>query len=374
MLFIICCPHVAKAAVLDCCLAPPKLLDRVKTSTSPLLSSEACLCVHRLCDSVAGGQGCPEHQVGRHPLHGHMSAHILPCFQYLLLHRWLRNEPPPGETLHIIMTTACTMCVSPAAHPCTHQGLAALRACKTQVLRITHQFYLQKLSSGCVCRAYKRGCASGSGDPGDLRVSFRLCVYLIGLCLFRQHGCIGPSHSFACLSQRCYSPNNGCICPPCAACALRRADDTSHSFDCPGFAGCTLCLTCIQSAHQIPSSTSPLLMFHCALQRGVLDVVAVSLGCVCSLRAATERLSRDKPRQWLFGIQYAVLLAAVALMMGCMYATVFWFLFMQPWYTGSTAGGDKVCLLSGQQHVNAFLCLKTLFACGEGVSRQLCCV
>ena len=47
------------------------------------------------------------------------------------------------------------------------------------------------------------------------------------------------------------------------------------------------------------------------MQRWLLDATAVSLGCACSLRPATERLSRARPTQSLYRFQSAVLLAGV---------------------------------------------------------------
>lgn len=69
----------------------------------------------------------------------------------------------------------------------------------------------------------------------------------------------------------------------------------------------------------------------------------LSLACVCSLRAATERLRRSQPQKSLFSIRSAVLLAAFTAMFAYMNATMFLYLGRQAWFTGGTGNSFKVC-------------------------------
>ena len=85
------------------------------------------------------------------------------------------------------------------------------------------------------------------------------------------------------------------------------------------------------------------------LQRGALDAVALSLGCVCSLRAATTRLSRSQPQTCLYSMRSAVLLTAFTAMFVYMDAIVFCYLTQQPWYVGT---GTSVQVCCHKEHMS----------------------
>ena len=78
------------------------------------------------------------------------------------------------------------------------------------------------------------------------------------------------------------------------------------------------------------------------LQRGVLDFTALSLGIVCSLRPAHERLNARHPPQSLCKLQNFVLQCTTIAMCALMYWACVGFMTAQSWYTGGNGSDWKV--------------------------------
>ena len=80
-------------------------------------------------------------------------------------------------------------------------------------------------------------------------------------------------------------------------------------------------------------------------QRAVLDFVALTQGCACSLRPAVHKLTRNPPLQWLCSFRNVVMLPATLAVLVCIFASIVVYLEAQDWYHGGTGGSYKVLLL-----------------------------
>ena len=74
----------------------------------------------------------------------------------------------------------------------------------------------------------------------------------------------------------------------------------------------------------------------CCLQRAILDFMALSLGMVCSLRPANERLTPKHPAQLLCSSTNFIMLAATMALSASMYWACMAYMITQDWYTGGT--------------------------------------
>ena len=85
-----------------------------------------------------------------------------------------------------------------------------------------------------------------------------------------------------------------------------------------------------------------LLQQHAAMQRGVLDFMALSLGLICSLRPSSNRLTVKRPRQWLCKPQQFVMTSQWLLLTAGVFGFYLWYLTTQSWFTGGNGTSDQV--------------------------------
>ena len=107
---------------------------------------------------------------------------------------------------------------------------------------------------------------------------------------------------------------------------------------------------------------------HSAMQRGVLDFMALSLGLARSLRPASHRLTIQRPHQWLCMPRNFVIFTILVLVSAGMYAVFMWYLSIQPWFTGGNGSSHQVlyvvCMTSPAVGV-ILCCMQPVCACTE---------
>ena len=87
------------------------------------------------------------------------------------------------------------------------------------------------------------------------------------------------------------------------------------------------------------------------MQRAVLDFVALTHGCVCSLRPAVHNLTRNLPLQRLCSIRNFVTLPATVVLLVCINTSIIFYLQAQNWYHGGTGGSYKVLITLVEMHI-----------------------
>ena len=80
------------------------------------------------------------------------------------------------------------------------------------------------------------------------------------------------------------------------------------------------------------------------MQRAVLDFVALTQGCVCSLRPAIANLTKNPPRPRLCNSKDVVVLPATLVVLMGISASIALYLRTQDWYHEGTSSGYKVLL------------------------------
>ena len=81
-----------------------------------------------------------------------------------------------------------------------------------------------------------------------------------------------------------------------------------------------------------------------AMQRGILDAVAVCLGLVCSLRTSSDQLAARRPHQRLCMPQNFIIITTFVLISAGLYGWYMWFLTIQSWFSGGTGSSYKVAM------------------------------
>ena len=87
------------------------------------------------------------------------------------------------------------------------------------------------------------------------------------------------------------------------------------------------------------------------MQRGVLDFMALTQGCVCSLKPAVHNLTRNLPLQRSCSIRNVVMLPATTALLVCVNTSIILYLKAQNWYHQGTGSSYQVLLtLSMELH------------------------
>ena len=103
-----------------------------------------------------------------------------------------------------------------------------------------------------------------------------------------------------------------------------------------------------------------------ALQRSLLDSVALVLGVCFSLASGQGQLTARLPQQHLCRFEQLAMLTAQVVLAASLYGLTCWYLTIQPWYTGGTGSSHQVHALS-TRHPYACRSLHHALPCQESV-------
>ena len=78
------------------------------------------------------------------------------------------------------------------------------------------------------------------------------------------------------------------------------------------------------------------------LQRTLLDIAALILAVLSSLRPSIGHLTPKRPGQWLFAHKYLTMLTVTTVLAACQYGLLCWYLTTQNWFSGGNGTSLKV--------------------------------